>query len=1033
MTAPRFLFLALAVICSACSPTPSATACGPTNCQGCCNGDLCVANPSETACGLEGNACDVCVNGQTCQAGKCAFGGAGGGSGGGSAAGGGSGGGTGGGAACVPETDAALCTRTGRVCGGAYVPDNCGVSRSVMNCGSCTAPQTCQPSGVCACVETDAEFCVRAGKQCGPANGTDTCGVPRTVPNCGACTAPKTCDGAQQCTCAPETDAQFCTRSGKACGAVTANDNCGTPRTVASCGTCAGTNVCTAGTCACPETNSQFCQRLGATCGPLSGMDSCGNPKSVGSCGLCTAPQTCGGAGAMNQCGCAPQTDAAFCTAQAKNCGMVTATDNCAVARTVDCGTCTAPLTCGGGTSTNVCGCTTESNTAFCARLGKNCGTVTAPDNCGASRTTSCGSTFCTNPLQTCGGGGVLNVCGCPGETDAQFCTRLGKTCGSFTANDVCGVSRTATCGSCGGFQTCLATNVCGGRVEPVTPVCGGGFCWENPSPVGVALRAVKTSPTGHNWSVGDSGTVLHWNGTTWAGWFALVNTALRAVWAFSDTDVWVAGDAGVVLHYDGATWTPVASGVAVALNGMWGAADGTLWIVGSGGTVLKRPPSGTLAVQTVPGGASTLNNVFGIGSDVWVVGSTILRFNGTAWSQFTASTTLYDVWGASTTDVWAVGYSSVMRFNGTTWATSNSAAGYGIFGFGANNVWVTGSSRNAYRFDGLAWTQSNIEPSGFSSPLYAITGSATDNTLLAVGEYGTLYRYTPTGGWFRQSRGVHRTSPTMSVNLRTFATAGGEVYAVGDADFYPSSSFNNRGIFLRKSAGTWVLENGATQRNLVGCSATATNNVWAVDYAAAWRFNGTSWTSYTIPSFSGEAVAALSATDAWVVGDDKTLRFNGTSFAAVPNPISTTTVNLYAVAAADSSHVWAGGSGGNMLFFDGSAWASQPSGVANTQTISGIRMLSTTHGLAWGTFGLSRWNGTAWSSVSVGQVNHAYPESTTTYWVAASNQLSRWDGTQLVDMAPWRVGATLGFADVVGDGTNVWVLGGSGEILKKQ
>jgi hypothetical protein len=50
--------------------------------------------------------------------------------------------------------------------------------------------------------------------------------------------------------CSPETDATFCARRGKNCGSVTGADNCGTPRTVGSCGTCAspqicgGTNVC---------------------------------------------------------------------------------------------------------------------------------------------------------------------------------------------------------------------------------------------------------------------------------------------------------------------------------------------------------------------------------------------------------------------------------------------------------------------------------------------------------------------------------------------------------------------------------------------------------------------------------------------------------------------------------------------------------------------------------------------------------------------------------------------------------------------
>jgi len=43
--------------------------------------------------------------------------------------------------------------------------------------------------------------------------------------------------------CVPETDDAFCLRLGKTCGSVTANDNCGTSRTIYSCGDCSSINM----------------------------------------------------------------------------------------------------------------------------------------------------------------------------------------------------------------------------------------------------------------------------------------------------------------------------------------------------------------------------------------------------------------------------------------------------------------------------------------------------------------------------------------------------------------------------------------------------------------------------------------------------------------------------------------------------------------------------------------------------------------------------------------------------------------------
>src|SRR5439155_22324153 len=96
---------------------------------------------------------------------------------------------------------------------------------------------------------------------------------------------------------------------------------------------------------------------------------------------------------------CTPTT----CAAQGKNCGTIP--NGCR--GTLTCGACTAPQTCGGGGIANVCGLGTPPpacTPTTCAAQGKNCGTI--PDGCGGTLT--CGA--CTAP-QTCGSGGIPNLC----------------------------------------------------------------------------------------------------------------------------------------------------------------------------------------------------------------------------------------------------------------------------------------------------------------------------------------------------------------------------------------------------------------------------------------------------------------------------------------------------------------------------------------------------------------------------------------------------------------------------------------------
>jgi hypothetical protein len=938
------------------------------------------------------------------------------------------------------QSDDDLCTAEGAECGKLSATDACGMSRTVASCGTCFSGESCGGGGKnrCGCVtETDAQMCARLGRNCGPLSGTDNCGKARAIASCGTCSG-TTCGGtgtAGVCGCTPESNPQFCTRLGKNCGALSGTDNCGKARSVPSCGTCtSGTcggsgvaNVCGSPACV-SESDFSFCLRYGRNCGSFSDADNCGKPRTVASCGTCTSPKTCG-AIMPNICGCAAESDAAFCSRLGKNCGALSGTDNCGVSRTaVQCGTCTSPLTCGGGGMANVCGCS-ETDAQMCTRLGKTCGSITAKDVCGVTRTvTSCGT--CSAP-QSCGGSGTPNVCGCTGESDAAFCTRLNKNCGQVSAPDNCGVSRTvATCGTCSQFASCGGggvANVCGGYAEPITPVCGGGYCWENPLPTGASLRGAKTSPSGSNWVVGAAGTVLRWNGSTWSGWFATTHAHLAAVWPFSDSDVWAVGTGGTIIRYNGATWATVASGTSADLHGLWGAPDGTLWAVGNGGTVLKRAPGGSFA-PVAAGTAQPLNAVFGIGSDVWMVGGqVIVRWNGASFSSTSVAWNLTDVWGASTTDIWAASTSGMMRFTGTTWLQSTAANGYAVFGTSASNVWVASYSGGAYRFDGVTWTSTPIETAMFGNTVSALTG-ASASSLLAVGEHGVLFRYDGSK-WWRLDKGVPATGGTTIMHLGEMQVLGGTAFASGSYQGSFTCCFG--ALLKRESPGNWSFGTRPTTTMLRGTGPT---NLWGMDNKNAHRFDGASWATlnFSTTSLAVGDVAPISNSDAWVVTRDKTFRYNGTGFTAVPNPVSATTTYLYSAAAVSASHVWAGGELGTMLFFDGNAWSAKQSGV--TTRIKGIRAASTSLAYAYGDFGVIKWNGNAWGPTGRTTTTHkVWPESATTFWVVGPGELKRWDGAQFVDMAPWLTGAGFNISDVGGGAGDVFVIGDNSEILKRQ
>lgn len=149
------------------------------------------------------------------------------------------------------------------------------------------------------------------------------------------------------------------------------------------------------------ETNAAFCQRLGASCGSLTAPDNCGRTRTVASCGTCVALGfSCGAAGNANRCECVAETDATLCARRQKNCGPLSDVDNCAAARTIaSCGTCSAGQACGAGGTAGQCACDPEPESKFCQRYGR-CTATSGTDNCGATR---------ANVACTCGAGTTCN------------------------------------------------------------------------------------------------------------------------------------------------------------------------------------------------------------------------------------------------------------------------------------------------------------------------------------------------------------------------------------------------------------------------------------------------------------------------------------------------------------------------------------------------------------------------------------------------------------------------------------------------
>ena len=258
--------------------------------------------------------------------------------------------------------------------------------------------------------------------------------------------------------CVPETNTAFCTRLGKNCGSVTANDNCGNSRTVASCGSCPTGYTCVLGTCrsSCTDT----CSSLGYNCGTQT---VCGVSTN---CRSCPTGYTCVLGTCRSSC-----TDT--CSSLGFNCGIQTV---CGVS--TNCGSCNDYNGCTIDSCSNgVCTYSTTIPTAAC-----NDNNICTTDSCVSTGSTSYTCSF--NPISNCCRFGYNIECNDNDPCTTNICSGAGGTCsypsvgctnGDGCCPSGCNLGDDNDCKVCTDSSQCSDNNAC------TTDTCSSGVCSNTP------------------------------------------------------------------------------------------------------------------------------------------------------------------------------------------------------------------------------------------------------------------------------------------------------------------------------------------------------------------------------------------------------------------------------------------------------------------------------------------------------------------------------------------------------------------------
>jgi hypothetical protein len=437
------------------------------------------------------------------------------------------------------------------------------------------------------------------------------------------------------------------------------------------------------------------------------------------------------------------------------------------------------------------------------------------------------------------------------------------------------------------------------------------------------------------------------------------VKAGLVTIRATSSQDVSKSGSAQLTVTPKSTTpatvasWSPLQGLPSGYLNargtvrGLWSAAGNTVYAVtdlgyvgawnGVAWTVADKVTNASFGAI---GGSSA--------QDVYVVGSagTVRHFDGSAWSAMTTPTSnpLLGVWASSTGRAFAVGAGgTIVRLAGGTWtsmASGFTGTLWSVWGSSETNVFAVGDSGVVLRFNGTTWSRTTI--TGAPS-LFGVWGRGS-SFAVAVGLRGTI------ATWNGSSWQV----PASNVTAQN-------LYAV--------SGDSATGIMVAVGASGAVLLGSGTAPAVWTSTTPPLNNT---SLFSAWRNDATG----VLAGTNEAGVVLRSPAGAW--------------------SILTFAPQLNSVAAVSATAAFAGGDFGTFAQLSGGTWQTQFGVGGNYEYLLQLYAASATQVYGTRFSGISRFDGTAWTSqYAPGDTNWLAVGGTgpTNLFVAGLGGFARYDG----------------------------------------
>lgn len=510
----------------------------------------------------------------------------------------------------------------------------------------------------------------------------------------------------------------------------------------------------------------------------------------------------------------------------------------------------------------------------------------------------------------------------------------------------------------------------------------------------------------------------------------------LNDAWGVSDDNVWAVGQGGTILKWDGTTFVRQESPTTRELTSIWGLDANNIWAVGgpgwsTGRSTLLKWDGKSWTLQTDSALGTFLLGIFGLdANNIWAVGDIdrIVKWDGLAWTpqKLGSSNSFNAVWASDPSNVWVVGYDGEIRkWDGKVWTrqpidTHDKLVR--VWGTDVNNVWTLGGLGTVGRWDGTAW---KVQPAGVPYPSEAY------------------------GRWSVQGTRLRKWDGAMWADLNHSQDYSYTLNGVWGSDANHLWTVGTNGTILKRETSGWVAQDSGTATNLYGIWGSNANNVWAVGAGVILKWDGSSWT----PQLTGitdsqspwRGVWGFDANNVWVAGGNYVYKWNGSDWTKQAIEFTPYT----GIWGSDPDNIWVvggyvtlghwpspGGSIGTINKWDGKTWT-EVFRAADCGTIVSIWGTDANNIWAVAKRCILRWNGVSWNQWDAPTPAQGYYLGTRIFgqdanhiWIVGQEGLVlRWNGAEWTRQQT-DVGQSLSGGCVLPSG-EVFAVGDHGAIIQ--